>query len=128
VVLLIFYTFVEKLPYVMLHGGLLTPLFAMLIFGLTGTHWISRTLAVRPIELLGEASFCLYLLHFNTWILLHYFHVWETLRLTVLDPWISYVALIFIAYLAFRYVETPSRRYLLSRWLGRAPVPVPAKT
>ena len=44
-VLCVFYFAVPHLPYVLLHGGLITPLFAALVFGLTGKHWISaRTL------------------------------------------------------------------------------------
>ena len=120
-VLTIFYTVIEKLPYVMLHGGAMTPFFAVLILGLTGTHWLSKLLTWGPIELLGEASFCLYLLHFNTWILLHDFHVWERLKLAQFDPWISYVVMIGFAYLAFLFVEKPARRYLLQKWVGRAP-------
>ncbi|ADV83803.1 acyltransferase family protein [Terriglobus saanensis] len=123
-VLTIFYTVIEKLPYVMLHGGLLTPIFATLIFGLTGSHWMTRFLSLRPIAILGEASFCLYLLHFNTWILLHLFHVPDRLHLATLDPWLSYVIIIGVAYIAFRFVETPSRRYLLARWVHRKPHPM----
>lgn len=123
IVLTIFYTIISKLPYVMLHGGAMTPLFAVLILGLTGRHWIASFFSFKPIEKLGEASFCLYLLHFNTWILLHDFHIWERLGLERFDPWISYVVILAVAYLAFLLVETPSRRYLLEKWIGRKPHP-----
>lgn len=123
-ILTIFYTVIEKVPYVMLHGGAMTPLFATLIFGLTGTHWITKLLAIRPIAILGEASFCLYLLHFNTWLLLHDHHIPERLHVAALDPWISYVIIIAVAYTAFRLVETPARRTLLARWVHKKPHPM----
>ncbi len=103
-VLVVFYTLIDKLPYVMCHGGAMTPIFATLILGLTGNHWLTRFLSLKPIALMGEASFCLYLLHFNTWILLHDFHVWEWLHLAQFDPWISYVLILIVAYVAFLFV------------------------
>lgn len=121
VVITIFYTVIDKLPYVMLHGGAMTPIFATLILGLTGTHWMARLLSLKPIAILGEASFCLYLLHFNTWLLLHDFHIWEKVGLVRFDPWISYIFILIVAYAAFRFVEKPSREYLRMKWVGRPP-------
>lgn len=126
-VLVIFYTIIEKLPYVMLHGGALTPLFATLIVGLTGSHWVTRLLSIKPVALLGEASFCLYLLHFNTWLILHDFHVWEHLHLAQFDPWLSYLFIVLMAYFAFLFVEKPARTYLRKRWTGKPYHPMEPK-
>jgi peptidoglycan/LPS O-acetylase OafA/YrhL len=125
-VTLIFYFAVPHLPYVLLHGGLITPVFAMMVFGLTGTHWITRALSWGPIAGFGRASLCLYLLHFNTWIVLHQFHIPERLRMQQYDPWFSYAVMMTFAYTAFRLVEKPAQSFLLTRYVYKATPPVEA--
>ena len=125
-VVLIFYFAVPHLPYVLLHGGLITPIFAVLVFGLTGTHWITRALGWGPIVGFGRASLCLYLLHFNTWIVLHEFHIPERLHVEQLDPWFSYTVMLAFAYAAFRLVEKPVQSFLLTRYVYKAAPPVQA--
>ncbi len=122
-VLFSFYVLVPRVPYVMLHGGLLTPVFALLVLGLTGRHWISRLLGWGPIAGFGRASLCLYLLHFNTWITLHDHHIPERLHVAALDPWISYAFILCFSYAAFLLVERPAQRYILTNWVHRTPPP-----
>ena len=50
-----------------------------------------EALGIRPLVFVGEASYCLYLLHFNFWNLIHDTHVLNRLHLAQYDPWISYV-------------------------------------
>ena len=126
VVTFIFYFAVPHLPYVLLHGGLITPIFAMLVFGLTGTHWITRALGWGPIAAFGRASLCLYLLHFNTWIVLHEFHIPERLHAQQFDPWFSYAVMLTFAYTAFRFIERPIQSFLLTRYVYKAPPPMQA--
>jgi peptidoglycan/LPS O-acetylase OafA/YrhL len=121
-----FYLLVPRVPYVMLHGGMLTPVFALLVLGLTGTHWISKVLGWGPIGAFGRASLCLYLLHFNTWIYIHDKHLPERLHVAQFDPWISYAFILLWAYAAFLFVEKPAQKFLLSRFVHR-PVQVPAE-
>ena len=109
-------------PYIFLHGGLLTPLFCLLILGLAGPNLISSVFAFRPLVILGEATFALYLLHFNVFILIHNHHLPQRLHLAAFDPWISYVMLLVIAYIAYRFVENPARKLILSRF-SRKPKP-----
>jgi peptidoglycan/LPS O-acetylase OafA/YrhL len=111
-----FYVLVRHTPYLLMHGGLLTPLFAALVLGLSGPHPISAVFSWRPLLLIGESSYCLYLLHFNVFQLLHTYHVPERLHLAALDPWLSYVILILFALAVFHFVETPTRRAILRRF------------
>ena len=113
---LFFYVVSPHIPYLVLHGGLLLPLFAMLVFGLSGPHIISSIFAWEPLLLIGESSYCLYLLHFNVFILIHMYHIPERLHVATLDPWISYAALIALSIVVYRFVENPARRAILRRF------------
>ena len=111
-----FYTLVLRTPYLLMHGGLMTPVFAALVLGLSGPHAISSVFSWRPLLLIGESSYCLYLLHFNVFQLIHAYHVPERLHLAALDPWLSYVILIVFALAVFHFVEIPARKAILRRF------------
>jgi len=112
------YVFLPRMPYILLHGGLLLPLFAALTLGLSGPNPIAAAFAFPPLVYIGRATFCLYLLHFNAFLLLHSSGVLERLHLATFDPWISYIAVVALALLAHRFVETPGRKAIL-RLFGR---------
>lgn len=100
------------IPYAVIHDGLLMPLFGCIILGLAGDNVLARALGVRPLVFVGEASYCLYLLHFNFWNLIHDTHVLNHLGLARFDPWISYAILIGMALLALHFIEKPAQRQL----------------
>jgi peptidoglycan/LPS O-acetylase OafA/YrhL len=127
---LFFYTgTVTHLPYLLMHGGLLVPIFSLLTLGLAGPNLISSLFSIRPLVLLGEASFALYLLHFNVYMLIHTYRIPERLHLTAFDPWLSYAILLALAYAAFRLVEQPSRKAILNRFSRKnRPHPTPTPT
>jgi peptidoglycan/LPS O-acetylase OafA/YrhL len=104
-------------PYAIIHDGLLMPLFGCIILGLSGDNPLARGLGWAPLVFVGEASYCLYLLHFNLWNLIHDSHVLEWTGLARFDPWISYVLLIALAVLALHLVEKPAQRQL-RKWMG----------
>ncbi len=106
-----------RMPYAIMHDGLLMPLFGCIVLGLAGENRLAAVLGVRPLVFVGEASFCLYLLHFTLWNLIHDSHVLNLLGLSRLDPWISYVLLIGIALFALHFVEKPAQRQL-RKWMG----------
>jgi peptidoglycan/LPS O-acetylase OafA/YrhL len=105
----------SHLPYVMLHDGLLMPLFGGVILCLAGTNLISRFFGLLPFIAIGEASYCLYLLHFNLWTLLHDSHILEKSGLIVFDPWLSYLLLVIAALLTKRFIERPGRGWIVRR-------------
>jgi peptidoglycan/LPS O-acetylase OafA/YrhL len=119
---LFFYTVVLHTPYLLMHAGLMTPVFAALVLGLSGPHPISALFSWRPLLFIGESSYCLYLLHFNVFQLLHSYHVPERLHLAALEPWLSYGILILLSLVAFHFVETPARKAILNRF-SRKPHP-----
>jgi peptidoglycan/LPS O-acetylase OafA/YrhL len=99
-------------PYAIVHDGLLMPLFGIVILGLAGENLLAHALSVRPLVFIGECSFCLYLLQFSLWKIVHRSHVLDTLHLSRFDPWISYVLLIALAILALHFIEKPAQRKL----------------
>ena len=111
---LFFYLAAPHIPYVIVHGALLLPLFCLLILGLSGPNLITSLFALRPLVILGETTFALYLLHFNIFEMIHNYHLPERLHVVSLDPWISYVAIIALAYATVRWVEKPARKLILN--------------
>lgn len=112
------YVFLPQMPYILLHGGLLMPLFAALTLGLSGSNPIATAFAFPPLVYIGRATFCLYLLHFNAFNLMQSGRLMERLHLSAFDPWISYAAVVALALLAHRFVETPARKVIV-RYLSR---------
>jgi peptidoglycan/LPS O-acetylase OafA/YrhL len=106
-----------RVPYAIIHDGLLMPLFGCIILGLAGQNALARALGWRPLVFVGEASYCLYLLHFNLWNLVHDSHLLERTGLIRYDPWISYVLLIALALVALHLVEKPAQRQL-RKWMS----------
>ncbi len=109
-----------QMPYILVHGGLLTPLFAMVILGLAGPSWLAKIFSWRPLVAVGTSTYCLYLLHFNVFVLLHLHHVPERLHVQWLDPWISYAFIVLLAMAVRRWVEHPCQVAIGGWWKGRA--------
>ncbi len=111
------------LPYPMLHTGLLGPAFALLLFGLaTGPAW-SRPLASRPLLLLGEASYSLYLLHTIPIAILAFpMHLAGSPHaLGIVAVYLVVMLLVSVA--VYTGIENPLRRLLRP---SKLPQPVPA--
>jgi peptidoglycan/LPS O-acetylase OafA/YrhL len=88
------------------------PLFGLAILGLAGQNLIARFFGFLPFVSIGRASYCLYLLHFNLWLLIHNSHILEKLHLAKFDPWLSYALLVGGALLVVRFVEKPCQRWI----------------
>ena len=102
----------ERLPYVFLHDGLLMPIFGLAILGLAGENFLSQIFGFLPFVLLGEASYCLYLLHFNLWTLIHDSGILQKTGLIRLDPWFSYLLLVVAAVMTMKWIERPGQRLI----------------
>ncbi|HUY81877.1 MAG TPA: acyltransferase [Acidobacteriaceae bacterium] len=102
----------DSMPFPMMHDGLLMPLFALAILGLAGHNPISRFFGFYPFAKVGQASYCLYILHFNLWNIIHDSHILNRLHLAQYDPWLSYALLIAAALLVMVTVERPAQRWI----------------
>jgi peptidoglycan/LPS O-acetylase OafA/YrhL len=118
---LFFGTAVTRVPYILMHGGLLVPIFSALVIGLSGQNIFASAFSVRPLMLLGQASYALFLLHFNFINLLRQYHVPERLHLAAYDPWVSYLATLLLAIAAMYFVERPARTMILRAKRDPAP-------
>lgn len=109
----LFFAFaVNRLPYVLIHGTLLLPLFAPLLLGLASENPVAAIFSWKPVVTIGETTFSLYLLHFNAFLLIHYWHLPEHLHVAFLDPWISYLFIIALAFAVQRLYEGPARAFV----------------
>jgi peptidoglycan/LPS O-acetylase OafA/YrhL len=104
----------DRAPYVLMHDGLLMPLFACAILGLAGENLISRFFAFPLFLFIGQASYCLYILHFNLWELIHNSGILTRTGLIRYDPWLSYALLGLGAALALVLVERPAQKRIRS--------------
>jgi peptidoglycan/LPS O-acetylase OafA/YrhL len=110
------YHLTDRMPYILVHGGLLTPIFALIILGLAGPSSLASIFSIRPLVVVGASTYALYLLHFNVYLLLQQNHVWDRLHLGMLDPWISYVFVVLLALAVRRWVEHPAQQAIGAWW------------
>lgn len=106
----------NHMPFILLHNGLLIPLFAAVLLGLCQKNAISRLLGWAPLVLLGEASFALYMFHFlingEPIFGRDYNFRSAALKLAFVIP---------LSILLHLYVERPGRRVILTWWKNRHP-------
>jgi peptidoglycan/LPS O-acetylase OafA/YrhL len=106
----------DRVPYVLLHSGLLTPIFAALILGLAFDEGpLARVLRGRAVVMLGEASYALYILHVPVFILA------KKAAAPFAAPGVEetpafaaafFVAVVAISVACFRWIEVPARARL----------------
>lgn len=108
----------DRMPYPLMHDGLLMPLFGLAILGLAGHNLITRFFGLAPFVAIGQSSYCLYLLHFNLWNLIHDSHLLERLHLIQWDPWLSYALLVAGALLVRKFIERPCQQWIRN-WARR---------
>jgi peptidoglycan/LPS O-acetylase OafA/YrhL len=107
----------KYMPFPMMHDGLMMPLFGLAILGLAGHNFIARFFGFYPFVAVGQASYCLYILHFNLWNILHNTHVLNRLGVAQYDPWLSYALLIGTAVLVMKFFEKPMQQLIRERYL-----------
>ncbi len=107
--------FGDRMPYVYLHDGLLMPLFAAIVIGLAGSNLLTRIFSIWPLLIIGDASYCLYILHFNLWNLIHNSKILDRTGLAKFDPWLSYALLVAAALLTVRLIERPGQAWIKRR-------------
>jgi peptidoglycan/LPS O-acetylase OafA/YrhL len=113
------YHLTTQMPYILVHGGLLTPVFGAIILGLAGPSPLAKVFSFKPLVAIGSATYCLYLMHFNLFQLIHEHHWPERLHVAWADPWISYVFIVLAAMAVRRWVEHPCQQAIGAWWRRR---------
>jgi len=100
-----------RIPYPVLHDGLLAPAYAAVIYGAAlNPAWL-RVLESKFFILLGESSYSFYLLH--SFLVSVYFMPMGKLRPTgIIGTTIGFLLPIVVSILVFKFIETPARRWL----------------
>ncbi len=112
--------FSHLIPYPVMHTGLYVPAFAAIICGLAFRPGWASFLEWRWLLLLGESSYCLYLLHA---IIMGMFLLPKPEHITTpsLARWFcGAVTATAVAVLTFRFVEEPARKWLRGAPAGPA--------
>lgn len=109
----------QRLPYLLLHNGLLAPLFMVFIMALaTGGGPIARVLGSPHLHVLGEASFALYLLHIA--VLVYVFKLFEAIGMSMDESPALVIAYLLIvqalSIVVLTHVEEPARRAIRARF------------
>ncbi|HET6436985.1 MAG TPA: acyltransferase [Anaeromyxobacter sp.] len=109
-------------PYVLLHNGLLLPLFAVAVVGLASAPecLAARLLGSSPARILGEASFALYALEDPLWRWARLLHGEQTPPSPAFAAAFC-VAAVSAAVAVSRGMERPARRWLRRLLATRAP-------
>jgi peptidoglycan/LPS O-acetylase OafA/YrhL len=104
----------DRVPHLVLHNGLLLPAFAALIYGLAhGRGALVWVLSSRPLVLLGEASYSLYLFQVPLFEAAKWVAVRGGMAVNSIAFVLSYVAFaVATSLVVFRYLEEPARRRL----------------
>jgi peptidoglycan/LPS O-acetylase OafA/YrhL len=106
----------HKFPFPVMNSGLLTPLLALLVSSLASGGSAADFFKLRWLVLLGQSSYCLYMLHFPLWGLAHRRH----------SPYWNFGLLLMILLVSlalYEWVEKPATTALRS-FLLPAPKPV----
>ena len=117
----------ERIPFILRYSGVCDLAFAATIFGLANSRgWIVRFLSIKPLELLGEASYSIYILQ----VPLMAFFLWGLSYVTP-DPsaghtlmnattFAGYLLFLIVSSVAcFKFMEAPLRRAIVTRYVSK---------
>jgi peptidoglycan/LPS O-acetylase OafA/YrhL len=108
--------FSQNVPYLLLHDGLLSPLFLTVIVALAiGEGPMHRALSLQWLVLLGEGSFALYLIHVPLWSLARHLPRGRSISLY---PFII-GGIVILSVLSYCTLEDPLRRCILEVFHGK---------
>jgi peptidoglycan/LPS O-acetylase OafA/YrhL len=102
--------FSPRIPYPLLHNGLLAPAFAAIIYGIALRPAWARLMETRTLILLGDASYSLYLLH--PFVLFAYFGPNGVRHHGALGRIVGFALPVAASILVYLGVEQPARRRL----------------
>ena len=127
----------RNLPFLFALEAAFLPAFGILLYGLALGNWPARVLSVRPLVVLGEASYALYVLQFSIVFTLLWaengFVAYDFIEYGRIHPRVAWPLFYLVAALTsiatsvavWKYFETPLRRGLRRRLVGLLTSPGP---
>lgn len=98
------------------HNGLLSPLFFLIVLGLTlDRSAVTRLLSWKPLVLLGDASYSLYILQWPVFLLFTHFIAPEPLDTEMF--WAYFLLLTVISVTVYSTFEKRMKELILKKWL-----------
>jgi len=112
----------HHVPYPIINSGLLAPLLALVVSSLASGGFAARLFQPRWFIMLGQSSFCLYMLHFPLWDLAHQISApyWNP---THIGDLALVLIIVLLSLLLYKWVEMPATAALRTTLLP-APAPV----
>jgi peptidoglycan/LPS O-acetylase OafA/YrhL len=101
-----------RLPYPAMHNGLLAPIYGLLILALASEP---RMLANPILELLGESSYSLYLLHASVIVGCGFIAGWLQWHGHGSVALASAAIAVVVSIASYKFIEVPARRFIRSR-------------
>lgn len=115
--------FGPRIPYAVLHDSVLIPAFGAIIYGLALRPNWARILEIKPLQLLGDASYSLYLLH--SLMIGIYFNPFQAMHNQGFIHVVIGIAIMAgISVLAYLFIETPARQWLCPK---QKQLPIPSE-
>jgi peptidoglycan/LPS O-acetylase OafA/YrhL len=112
----------DRIPYPLMHNGLLLVPFAAILLGLAQNHsLLSRLLSHKSLEILGCASYSLYIIHLP--LIQYYVAISKRLKFDLLGNPTTLLACLAMtigcSILLWRFVEEPARGHIMRAWQRR---------
>jgi peptidoglycan/LPS O-acetylase OafA/YrhL len=115
----------HKLPYPIINSGLLAPLLALIVSSLASGGLGARLFRPKWFILLGQSSFCLYMLHWPIWNLAHQIFA-SNKDLSHVTNLLILAGIVALSLLMYRLVELPATTALKTALLPTtSPTPAP---
>jgi peptidoglycan/LPS O-acetylase OafA/YrhL len=103
--------FANKHELYITNSGLLSPIFSLLILSIAFINRpIQRFFSKNIFILLGEISYCIYIIHWPIWLIMEKYN-----PIQINNNYFFYLyffTVIALSYLCYKYIETPSRNFL----------------
>jgi peptidoglycan/LPS O-acetylase OafA/YrhL len=115
----------HRIPYPIVNSGLLAPLLALLVSSLASGGFGARLFRFKWFVLLGQSSFCLYMLHLPIWNFVH--QIAAPRAFSHLENLFIVVGIVALSLLLYKWVELPATNALRNSLLARPrPSSIPA--
>lgn len=113
-----------EIEYALVNNGLFAPLFAFILFVLArDSSFLTQIFSRRWMMALGEASYAVYILQYPLagWFARIRQGTWIAVKLDYAPLLVYTMLLVALSLASYKFLETPTRRWIISRFGAKAP-------